>query len=139
MSDQPATDLTAVIDRLMEGGYDDHLSDLFTAVLSRVREMDASTSWKITIGDVEVLRDDITLDEWVTAEKLAGKSWAHLQVRLVATDMRAVITALYHHRSELGELSLDEAKAKAGALSGSEMFDRIEDVVVQRPPLSAGR
>ncbi len=139
MSDQPATDLTAVIDRLMEGGYDDHLSDLFTAVLSRVREMDASTSWKITIGDVEVLRDDITLDEWATAEKLAGKSWAHLQVRLVATDMRAVITALYHHRSELGELSLDEAKAKAGALSGSEMFDRIEDVVVQRPPLSAGR
>lgn len=116
---------TRAIQEILLGRCDGGLADIHKAILKRIEEGSAILAWRITIGELVVRQDDITLDEAAALEDVTGQQWSALNPVTSIAAFRAV--ALVCGQSRLG---WDEAAAEAAlpktATAAQDCVDLVE-------------
>lgn len=120
------------LQELSAGRHDERIGDLLQVVTDRMKEASVIMAWRITIGDLNVRDDDLTLAESDLIERTTGQNWAALNPTSSAQDCLAIVSVLYHTR--LG-MEPDAAKLEAGKLTLGEITGAISTEQVNAGPL----
>ena len=122
-----------LIAKILAGHHDAELDSINEAIIKRTQEVDGpDVHWKVTLEDLAITEDDLTLDECVRWEKESGFNWRFLRPTNSAQIVTTLLTILYQTRKELSE---DDAVAKVGAMKAAQVEAAISSVVVERLPL----
>lgn len=114
------------------GRHDDRIGDVMKVVTDRMTEASIIMAWRLTVGDLSVRDDELTLRESDLIERATGQNWQALNPTSSAQDCLAIISVLYHTR--LG-MTVEDAAAEAGKLTLGEVASAITTEQVHAGPL----
>jgi hypothetical protein len=122
----------AFVQELSAGRHDDRVGELLTLITDRVRAASIVMAWRITVGDLSVRDDELTLIEADLIERGTGQTWEALNPTTSAQDCLAILSVLYHTRKGLPP---EEAQAEAGKLTLADIASAITTEQVNAGPL----
>jgi hypothetical protein len=122
----------AFVQEIAAGRHDDRIGDLFKALTDRMQESQVVMAWRLTVGELSVRDDDLTLQESDLIERATGQNWQALNPTTSAQDCLAIISVLYHTR--LG-MDTDQATTEAGKLTLGDIASAITTEQVHAGPL----
>lgn len=106
------TDVDKFTEELALGRHDDDLPRLVEAIGGRIVAAGGGTRWRISLADVVVDEDNLTLDECEKIEKATGRSWLTLSPAHSATQARAVLRVALQSRLGLSDAETDDRLSK---------------------------
>lgn len=113
------------------GEHDGGLSDIFAAFLARLKETDQTRKWMLTLDDLEVTQEELTLDECVRLEEETGETWAEMAPPMSsATQAKRILVMFLETRLGLTPL---EAAERAGAMTAPEVEQAYSAYVADNP------
>jgi hypothetical protein len=120
------------LQQIAAGRHDEHIGELLKAITDRVREASVVMAWRITVGDLTVRDDELTLIEADLIERGTGQTWEALNPTTSAQDCLAILSVLFHTRKNLDP---EAAKAEAGKLTLADIASAITTEQVTAGPL----
>lgn len=114
------------------GVYDGHLQDVMTAIQFRAAGGATAFRWRITIDDIEITEDNVTLGELVDIEKALDVSWVSISPARSAQQCVEIMRAGLSHRTDKSPEDVGELVDK---MSADEALDAIDQYELRRPPL----
>jgi hypothetical protein len=140
MSNPPPTKRTtpkkdsfqSFIQELSAGRHDDRVGELLNLITERVKDASIVMAWRITVDDLSVRDDELTLIEADLIERGTGQTWEALNPTASAQDCLAILAVLYHTRKGLDP---EQAQAEAGKLTLARIAEAITTEQVKPGPL----
>ncbi len=132
LSPDQEADWERVVQNTKLGVYDGRLQEIMEAIQFRAAGGATAFRWKLTLEDVEVTEDNVTLGELVDIEKELDVSWVSINPARSAQQCATILRVCVATRSDLSE---DAAKEKVDALTAGDILDLIDQYEVVRPPL----
>jgi hypothetical protein len=106
---------TVDVDKFMQevalGRHDDRLGELMQSVGSQALQTRTMIRWRLTLGDLVVDEDNLTLLEAERCEKLTGQSWHALDPRRSASTCAAIMQAAIECRDGVSSAEARERLA----------------------------
>ncbi len=113
------------------GKYDDELAVIFESFLLRLDETDRSRKWSLTLSDLNVTQDDLTLGECARLERESGQDWQQMSGPLASAEhARRFLVLLFETRLKLPAV---DAIARADAMPVNDVTDAFGAYVGDRP------
>lgn len=120
---------------IMLGRHDDDLPDIVKAVGERAVTTRTEVRWRLTLDDLVVDEDNLTLFELERVEAITGKSWLAIDPRRKASHCIAFLQAALESREGL---SADDARERLGGLTVKQVADDVlSEYVVQPAPFGS--
>lgn len=123
-------DVDKFLEELVLGRHDGRLEDLFGAFRTRVEQKDGDVRWRLTLDDLVVDEDNLTLLECETAERLSGQSWLTLDPKMSAHNCVSILIAALMHREGL---TGKEARERIGSLTAMEIATNVRSEYLAVP------
>lgn len=118
------------------GDLDDGMGAIYDAMQTRFREQAVGLSWSITMPelDIEISEDDLTIDEAMLIERMAGCQWGEIDPVRSANDARAVLAACLSQRQNL---TAEQATEKLKGITVVEFLKAVKREVITPAPLDS--
>ncbi len=113
------------------GRHDADIKTIFEALLTRLSSNDLSVGWKLTLPDLELVQDDLTLDEAVRLEQESGFDWATMPKPLASAEHARRFLVMFFEK-RLG-LSPDDAAARVATMTALDTLDAFSLQVADVP------
>ncbi len=126
------TDWDGFVQQIKLGKYDGNLQDVMTAIQFRAAGGATSFRWQLTLDEVNITEDNVTLGELVDIEKLLDVSWVSINPARSAQQCTAILEVGLRHRTDLDDAAV---KKRVGDLTAEEAFECLDQYEVVRPPL----
>jgi hypothetical protein len=120
------------LQELAAGRHDERIGELLELITERIQKASIVMAWRITVGDISVRDDELTLIEADLIERGTGQTWEALNPTSSAQDCLAILAVLYHTRKGLEP---EEAQAEAGKLTLANIAEAITTEQVKPGPL----
>ncbi len=119
---------------LILGRHDEHLNELFQALVSRVKAGSVSKEWIIEdVCGVSIRESTMTVGQAERIEALSGESWAELNPVKSARQFRAIVQAAL----ESDGMKSTDAAEKVQALAASEAVDHVRTELSEPVPFDS--
>lgn len=115
---------------LAMGRYDAEIPAIVEAVALRANQLKTDVRWRITLEDLVVDEENVTLDELVRVEELTKRTWLSVDPRKSARDCKAFMQAVLESRAGL---SAAEAVERLGSMRAPEIMAALAEYVVEPP------
>ena len=122
-------DLTAVVDGIEAGDYDNDLADLVAAIRARARTAGQDLRWEITIDGETWNEDTISIGEIRLVERTTGINWRELEPGMSADVTTMFVVAHY----KAGGMDLKDAWERAEALNAKVIANAVSTYQVDSP------
>ena len=110
------------------GQLDEELSGLQDLITARLADKDGpDVRWSLTLGDLSVSEDDLTLQECFDWETRANVPWSLLKPTISAHIAQALLVTVLISRQGMSE---DDAVAKVGEFRAQQVMAAIGSYVV---------
>lgn len=120
---------------ILIGRHDDDLPDLVKAIGERAVTTRTEVRWRLTLGDLVVDEDNLTLFELERVEKITGQSWLAIDPRRKASHCIAFLQAALEAREGL---SADDARGRLKDITAKTVADEVlSEYVVQPAPFDS--
>lgn len=117
-------DDSLVIKAIEAGDHDGELVDIVAAVKARINETGTKVCWRITLDDLEITEQSLTLPEAMSVERQTGKRWGLWHPVNSAAEAGAVIVAVLIERQKM---STDDAFKRLGQYTAEQVISSISD------------
>lgn len=121
-----------IAQRIAAGDFDGDLMPVLEAIQGRFASQATGLRWQLSLGDLLVTEDDLTLNEAYAIEKAAACNWVEIDPVRSANHCRAVVGVCLESRLNLSHA---EVEARLDALTVSELVDAISRREVTPVPL----
>lgn len=124
-----------IAQEILIGRHDDDLPALVKAIGERAVTTRTEVRWRLTLGDLVVDEENLTLLELERVENLTGKSWLVVDPRKTAGYCIAMLQAAIESREGL---SPDDARKRLTDITAKQIADEVlSEYVVQPAPFGS--
>lgn len=124
-----------VVAAVLNGDFDDDLTDLVAAVRERTRSGLVEMCWRLPFDDVDITEENLTVGEAKLIEAATGESITRLPIAGSAKNIAAVIVSVLIQRQGMKAADAFELVDKR---SVKELLGLVNEYAVTNPPKDGG-
>ena len=125
-----------IAQRIAAGDLDDSIGAIYEAMQTRFKEQAVGLTWSINLPalDIVITEDDLTIDEAMLIERMAGCTWGDIDPVRSANDARAVLAACLSQRQNL---TPEQATERLKSVRVTDYLRAIKREVLAPAPLDS--